>query len=494
MLLRARIVALAAVFLLFASPAHAANGIWSSTVRLPNYTYAVSLITGPDGNLWFSDFYALAGGTGYIVRLDATGNTTYFEMPNFSSFEGPLPTLALGLTNVPPPQSGSPRQLAFNWVAYNPITQAGIESGLGTIDVDYPPRVKEYAGQNPGDPLYSARLTLESLAFHIASRSSPPEILSYAHTRPSSSTSNELIVGVPFPFTRNAPLTVFPIPSRTANDFSLLDPIITGADANTWYLGSNAIGQISNAGSREFPLPNQPYALTESSTNLWASALVQQDFPPFGVIKVGYTGSPQALYPAPYQSFDYEMTAATSDAVWSLSYNDSIPAVYFMRMSPSGQWSAYPVASPLGAGLVSLFTTLTATADGTLWAGVANPFYAPGTSRLISFRSNRVLSAQPLQLGLSAGRSAGVVVRETNYPSFAFTSSVAASCPLVVAPGSLPGSFVITATANSGYNCGVTFTDRDGISVWVPVTLPVQLGSKRQTSPAIQRLQIFGRS
>jgi hypothetical protein len=493
MLLRARTVALAALVLLFASPVRAANGIWSSRVRLPNYTYALSLITGPDGNLWFSDFYPVTGGTGYIVRLDSRGNTTYFEMPNFSGFEGPMPTLSVGITNVPPPPSGFPRQLVFNWIAYNPVTQTAIESGLGTVDVDYPPRVKEYAAQNPGDPLYSARLTLEPIAAGIASRSSPSEILSYAHTRPSSSSSSELIVGVPFPFTRNAPLTAFSIPSRTAGDYSLLDPIITGADGNTWYLGSNAIGQISNAGSREFPLPSQPYALTESSTSLWASTLNQVGA--LGLLKIGYAGSPEALYPASSLYFDRLMIAGTPGVLWSLSFNDNIGVIYFMRMSQSGQWSAYPEPSPLGIGVLPLLTTFTATGDGTLWAGVANPYTASGTAELMSFRSNRVLSAQPLQLSLSTGRSAAVVVRETNYLSFTFTSSVPASnCPLTVAPGALPGSFVVTATANTGYYCGVTFTDRDGISVWVPVTLPNLPNSIRQAAPKIQPLTIFGHS
>jgi hypothetical protein len=492
MLLRARTFALAATLLLFASPVGAANGIWSSTVRLPNYTYAVSLITGPDGNLWFSDFYPLAGGTGYIVRLDATGNTTYFELPNFSGFEGPLPTLSLGLTNVPLPPPGSPRQLAFNWIAYNPVTQGTSEAGLGTIDVDYPPRIKEYAGQNPGDPLYSARLTLEPIAFGIGLRSSPPEILSYAHTRPSSSSSAELVAGVPFPFTRNAPYTVFPIPSQTAADYSLLETIVTGADGNAWYVSSEAIGQISAAGSREFALPGQPFALTPSSTSLWASTLNQYDS--LGLMKIGYTGLPEAIYPAPMLYFDRLLLADTPDAVWSLSFDFNIGLIYFMRMSESGQWSAYPVQSPLGVGVLPQLTTFNATADGTLWAGVGNVFTAPGTTELLSFRSNRVLSALPLHLSLSAGHSAGVVVRETNYPSFTFTPTVAPNCPLTVGPGPVPGSFQVAATANAGNYCGVTFTDRDGISVWVPVTLSSPAAPKSQTHPKFQRLTIFGHS
>ena len=449
MLLRARMIALAAVFLLFASPANAANGIWSSTVRLPNYTYAVSLITGPDGNLWFSDFYPFAGGTGYIVRLDSRGNTTYFEMPNFSSFQGPVPTLSMALTNVPPSVGGAPRQLAFNWIAYNAATQVVIESGLGTIDVDSPPRVKEYAGQNPGDPLYSARTTLEPIAFNLSSTNSPPQVLGYAHARPSESSSQELVVGIPFPFTRNAVQTTIPISGETAANYSLLDNIFTGADGNTWFQGAGAIGQISPSGAREFPLPAGPNALTASSTALWASAF-NQTYPFLGSLEIAYDGSAQAFFPAPALFFDWEIIAATPDALWGLSFDTTIPVIYFMRMSPIGQWSAYPVQSPLGIGVRPFITTLMAAPDGTIWAGVSNPDVAPGVSRLMSFRSNRVLSALPTQLTLSAGRSTMVRVHETNYASLRFTSSLPSNCPLAVTPGGSPGSFVVAATSNSG--------------------------------------------
>jgi hypothetical protein len=490
MLARFRTAVLASSLLLSASPAHAANGIWSTTIYLPNVTYPFSLITGPDGNLWFSDFPAVSGGTGYIVRLTPSGTTTYFPLPNFNGYGtagglgGSQPTMSIALTNAPA-AIGAPRQLAFNWLTYSPATFAYGEFGLGVIDIDHPSQITEYAAGNPGDPLYSSRMTLEPFALSIASRSSPPEILSYAHTLPSSTSAQELVVAVPFPFLRYPSFTTYPI-SQTPYYFSPFSGLVAGADGNTWYQGSNAIGQIGPAGSREFPVAPYVQGLAASQTSLWASTIS-----PAGAYQIAYTGAVEAFYPWPLLAFDLDLIATTPDALWSLSFNSNIGVVYFMRMASSGQWSAYAVPSPAGTVRPAL-TTLAAASDGTLWAGISNPRNPPST--LVSLRSNRILSARPLQLTLSSGQFAVVSVRETNYPPQIFTSSVPASCPLTVVSSRFPGTFVVTATSNTGYDCGVTFTDRDGISVWVPAVLPNSESVPRQMPQNLPRFPVSGRS
>src|SRR5271165_997365 len=174
-----------------ADPAHAADGISSTVVPLPPPAAAASLVRAADGNLWFTVFDNAAGKFGYIVRMTPVG-LSYYRLPPFTRSGLAQQTLPIGLTNAPPNGNAGPlphgrgplvplpppaRQLVFSWVTADAVHSLfPTDAGLGTIDIDHPSRIVEYASQNPGDPLYSPSLILDPNTYTLVATASPPMI------------------------------------------------------------------------------------------------------------------------------------------------------------------------------------------------------------------------------------------------------------------------------------------------------------------------------
>jgi hypothetical protein len=478
-------LALPAALLITTSPARAAGEFSVQSIPLAPGSVVGSLTLGQDGNLWFSTFDIVGGRVGYIVRLQPSGATTYYRLSNFSrpgSFS--RPTMPVGLANFPGPLFRlGPRGLVFNWIVYDPTTQAINESGLGTFDFDNPTQIREYAAQYPGDPLYSPTFELEPFSWSIATSSTfpSPNIYSYAHARLSSPTSPELIATIPFPFHSLSAMTTFAT-SKPAYGCCSPDALINGNDGNAWFDDYYALGQVGRTGARAFPLPGIPEGLAPASSSVWAALLADSGF---SVDQISYSGAIEASYPLPYLGIDFFILATGPDAVWGMSRNDYIPAVYFMRLAPSGQWSAYEVPNSLGKRLTTA-TSMQVAPDGTVWMAIAE---AQWTADLLGLRTNRVLSTESVAVSLSSGESATIVAHETNYAAKFFAASVPSSyCPLSVTAGP-DGGFMVTATSNMGYGpCGVTISDGTGISVWVPVTLP-----EANVFPAAVRRQMLAK-
>ena len=472
---RLRCALFATWFLVAAAPAHGASEISTSVVPLPNGTVATSLVRAVDGNFWFSDFDPISGSVGYLVRLGSGGTTTYYRMPNFTGLGVPNePTIAIALVNAPAflAYSGQTPQLIFNWLVYNPATQSANEAGLGTIDVYHPSQITEYAGQTSGDPLYGFSFTLEPFATTLVSSRWPPMIWSYAHTLVEANPPAELVAGVTLPLGLHPRFTAFQIHGETYIKCCAPDNLVAAPDGSIWYLTLGAIGRIDQTEARQFGLPVTPAAIAAGSANLWVRAEEVPGQAPPGVFEVDYAGSVKAYFAPPLLGFDSFLMAAAPNVLWSLSFDSVLGTAYFMRLdATTGQWSAYALP-----GLVSSIrpelTTLAIAPDGTLWGGIANPGPPPTRSALFSLRTSRVLGAEPVQLSLSSGQSALISVSETNYGGTIFAANVPKNCPLTVGRGTSPGTFVVTATSNVLETpCGVTFSDPDGISVWVPAAL-----------------------
>jgi hypothetical protein len=476
-------IALVLSLLFVIMPAIAKAATTSTVIPLPVGSSTFSMVAGPDGNIWFTNASVFPGNPvlGYLVRLAPNGTTTNFTLPAVAVPGGSKErTVAIALVDAPAtPLTLGRRLIVFNWAAANAISGSIDESGLGTIDVDYPSNILEYAAENPGDPLYSPALTLESPAASIASGSNPPVIWSYAHTLPSTATSQELVAAVPFPFRAGSAVTAFPIASETTSEWYDFDAFANGADGNAWYQGQNAIGRANTAGTTEFAVPPSPITLAAANTNVWVSTVNGPDGHS-GLYGLSYGGTTQAAYWGPYGDGVWLMATAP-DALWSLRFNGASTIgssrgnfAVFLRMANSGQWSVYPIPVPLTGSVPSNAATLAVARDGTIW-GTLYSLSSQSRSVLVGLRADRVLSTTPTVLTLAVGQSASLSVTETNNAAPYFAGSVQSGCPVRVVRGPSFGTFKVTAIGSvpGSSFCQVTISDRGGPSVLVPVILPI---------------------
>lgn len=479
-------------------PKIAESATTSTVIPLPLGSATFSMVAGPDGNMWFTDASSYSGNPqfGYLVRLAPNGTTTYFSLPAVTVPGGSTEqTIAFALVDAPAtPLTLGRRLIIFNWIAFNALSQSIDESGLGTIDVDNPSNILEYPFQNPGDLLYSPALTLEHPAASLASGSNPPVIWSYAHTLPSSPTSQELVAAVPFPFQATSGITAFPIASETTSQWYDFDALVNGADGNAWYQGQNTIGRANTAGTVEFPVAPSPFTLAAANTNVWVSTVNGPDNHS-GLFGLSYAGTVQAAYWGPYGDGVWLMATAPG-ALWSLRFNENSTLgsshenfAVFLRMANSGQWSVYTVPVTLTGLVAPNAATLAIAPDGTIW-GTLYSLSPQSRSVLIGLRTDRVLSTTPTVLTLALGQSALVSVTETDNAAPHFASSVQSGCPIRVSLGPSFGTFKVTATGSvpSSYFCQVTISDRGAPSVLVPVILPVNPAAH---APRVQTLPRF---
>jgi hypothetical protein len=495
-------IGLAFSLLFIVAPA-IAKATASTVIPLPVGSSTFSMVAGPDGNMWFTDASAYAGNpeVGYLVRLAPNGTTTYFSLPAVAVPGGSREqTIAFALVNAPAtPLTLGRRLIVFNWVAFNSMRQSVDESGLGTIDVDNPSNILEYPSGNPGDLLYSPALALEHGA-SIASGSNPPVIWNYAHTLPSSPTSQELVAAVPFPFQATSGITAFPIESETTSQWYDYDALVNGADGNAWYQGQNTIGRANTSGTTEFPVAPSPITLAAGNTNVWVSTVSGPDYHS-GLYGFSYGGAVQATYWGPF-GHGFWLMATSPGALWSLYFNqETIQGssrqnfALFLRMANSGQWSFYSIPVTLTGLVAPDAATLAVAPDGTIW-GTLYSLSPQSRSVLIGLRADRVLSTTPTVLTLAVGQSALLSVGETDVTVPYFTSSIQPGCPMRVGLGPSVGTFKVTATGSVplGYFCQVTISDRGGPSVLVPVILPVNPAAhvpRVQTPPRFDPLSRF---
>jgi hypothetical protein len=497
------------VVIFFVAPlsAHAADGITSTITVLPPDTVGISLVQGPDGNLWFSDANNVSASNAYIVRIGPGVALSFFPTPRLRLPSGRLErTIVWDIANAPHSanrpwfRSGPkfqpvsiPSQLVFYWFTVDNLdSPTTSESGLGTVDVARPSVINEYAAQLPGDPLYSPKLTLDPFGLGLASSASPPYVWLYAHADTSSNSAQEFVVGYRYPFVPSMPVAAYPIGTTAPPEYSGAI-MTTGVDGNVYFTSPiGAIGRIDSTGTAEFR-PNGFLAeyIFADDGNLWTTGF-SADGPTLA--RFTYFGQMTGSFNDEVLTYDPLRNAAADGTFWSLARDEVNGIFYFTRRGNTGQLTLYGVRSQLAVG--NTFPTSVAVAtDGTVWATFWNALPEPHVSTLISMKSNRVGQTFPQQLTLGAGQSALVAVSETNYGGTAFTSSVPYSnCPLTVAPGAAAGTFVVGATSAPYPYCGVLFTDPDGISVWLPVVGPGESpGNNPRRAPDFQR-EPFGSS
>jgi hypothetical protein len=497
-----RVVIGAVIFFVAPLSAYAAGGISSTITVLPPDTVGISLVQGPDGNLWFSDANNVSASNAYIVRIGPGGALSFFPTPLLRLPSGRLErTIVWDIANAPHGGNGAslrsspklqpipvPSQLVFYWLTVDNVdSPTTSESGLGTVNVVRPSVINEYGAQLPGDPLYSPKLTPDPFGLGLASSASPPYVWLYAHGPTSSNSAREFVAGYRYPFVPSTPVTAYPIGTTAPPEFSSGN-MATGVDGNVYFTSPiGAIGRIDSAGTAEFApggfLADYIFA---DDRNLWATGgTTLARFTYFGLM----TGSFNDL---PF--FDPLRNAAADGTFWSLARDGVNGIFYFTRRGDSGQLTLYGVRSQLAVGY-TFPTSVAVATDGTVWGTFWNPLPKPHVSTLISMKSNRVGQTFPQQLTLGAGQSALVAVSETNYGGTAFTSSLPNSnCPLTVSPGAARGTFVVGATSAPYFDCGVLFTDPDGVAVWLPVVTPGQPPGARPREGLDVRARLFGKA
>jgi probable HAF family extracellular repeat protein len=254
---------------------------------IPSGGDPLDLAIGPDGNVWFTEYFA-----GRIGRITPTGVITEFAVPNCS---GCRPS---GIVRGP---DGNMWFTEFNKLVIGRITPAGV-----ITEFDATPDYDGNITVGPDGNLWFA----EYLAARIAIMDTAGNLLNQ-----------------------------FYIPTAGSRPVG----IVTGPDGNVWFTetASNQIGRVTPSGVfTEFPIPSagtQPNDITAGTDgNVW--------FSEYGGNKVGRItpGGIISEFPLPSGSNTIGIAAGSNGVVWFVERNGNAIG----RITTSGRITETPIPTP----------------------------------------------------------------------------------------------------------------------------------------------------
>jgi virginiamycin B lyase len=382
------------------------------------------LTSGPDGNLWFSDY-----GANVLGEVTTTGQVTTF-------LAGSTP---LG------------RALPSGLQVSNNTVYAAENSGYGTVSSSGSVSAWDFACEGSCNYPYIREVTTLDLA--VTGSGGTVTMGGLEYTSPSQQ-NYAIVQGVSTILTG-----IFP----TAG---YVDSVALGPDGNVWFTDEQActVGKLVNGTVTEYPLPSCdpqtekiPSSLAAGPDgNVWVFLSGAWLVAPLGnVVRVQTNGTIVDVLPGLSNAQDSNsLVLGPDNALWSGGSPDAL-----VRQDASGALSTYDTKLKGGAS-----QAITVGPDHNVWL-------TTGGGYLYSYDLHRVISATPARVTLKGSHAATIKVSETQY-SGDFTSFVegenGSTC--FVTPRGPAKRFKVSSAPNAA--CVFGFNDQQKIGTAYVVAAP----------------------